>query len=254
MRAAQYIANVCEPGHVGPAPSFRAVRWVLRLSRVLVFVQVGKITVAGRDHLPPPDAPYLVVANHTHYADGPVIGLILGVAARPRYFIARGVLRFGRGLAALVLGPAGAIAVDLRPSGGRRELAAGIRVLAEGERLVVFPEGWAHMDGRHGAFKRGATYMAARAARRRGSPISLVPFYLHYPRHPSAWMTRVRPSLQYLLAALGFLRYRRGVTAIIGPPISSEALPSSPDEATAFLEARIRALAPRSPRVARHSG
>ncbi len=217
---------------------------MLRLARVLVFVQVGRIIVVGREHLPPPDAPYLAVANHTHYADGPVVGLILGVPARPRYFIARGVLRFGRGLAALVLGPAGAIAVDLRPAGGRRELAAGIRVLAGGERLVVFPEGWAHMDGRHGTFKRGAAYMAARAAARRGRPISIVPFYLHYPRHPGAWLTRVRPSVQYLLAALGFWRYRRGVTAVIGPPIPTDALPASWDEAAAFLEARIRALAP----------
>jgi 1-acyl-sn-glycerol-3-phosphate acyltransferase len=217
---------------------------VLRLARALVFVQVGRIIVVGRDHLPPPEAPYLVIANHTHYADGPVIGLILGVAARPRYFIARGALRFGRGLAALVLGPAGAIAVDLRPSGGRRELAAGIRVLAGGERLVVFPEGWAHMDGRRGTFKRGAAYMAARAAMVHGSPIPVVPFYLHYPRHPGAWMTRLRPSLQYLVAALGFLRYRRGVTAVIGPPIPSDALPASADDATALLEARIRALAP----------
>jgi 1-acyl-sn-glycerol-3-phosphate acyltransferase len=226
---------------------------VLRLARILVFIQVGKITVVGRERLPPPDAPYLAVANHTHYADGPVIGLILGVPARPRYFIARGVLRFGRGLAALVLGPAGAIAVDLRPSGGRRELAAGVRLLAAGERLVMFPEGWAHMDGRHGTFKRGAAYMAARAARRRGTPISIVPFHLYYPRHPGAWMTRVRPSVQYLLTAIGFWRYRRGVMAVIGPPISSETLPASWDEATTLLEARIRALAPppRSPAAAR---
>jgi 1-acyl-sn-glycerol-3-phosphate acyltransferase len=218
---------------------------VLRLARALVFVQVGRVTVVGRDHLPPPDVPYLAVANHTHYADGPIIGLILGVRARPRYFIARGVLRFGRGLAALILGPAGAIAVDLRPSGGRRELAAGIRVLAAGERLVVFPEGWAHMDGRRGTFKRGAAYMAARASTRRGGPIAIVPFYLHYPRHPGAWMTRLRTSVQYLLAAMGFWRYRRGVTAVVGAPIPSDALPASPDDATEFLEARIRALVPR---------
>jgi 1-acyl-sn-glycerol-3-phosphate acyltransferase len=100
------------------------------------------------------------------------------------------------------------------------------------------------MDGRHGTFKRGAAYMAARAAARRGRPISIVPFYLHYPRHPGAWLTRVRPSVQYLLAALGFWRYRRGVTAVIGPPIPTDALPASWDEAAAFLEARIRALAP----------
>lgn len=229
------------------------MRWVLRLARALVFVQVGPVVVVGRDHLPPPDAPYLVIANHTHYADGPVIGLILGVAARPRYFIARGVLRFGRGLAALVLGPAGGMAVDLRPSGGRRELAAGIRVLAGGERLVVFPEGWAHMDGRRGTFKRGAAYMAARAAMRRGGPIAIVPFYLHYPRHPGAWMTRVRPSFQYVLAAVGFLRYRRGVTAVIGPPIPSDTLPASPDDATALLEARVRALGP-APAADRDAG
>jgi 1-acyl-sn-glycerol-3-phosphate acyltransferase len=224
---------------------------VLRLARVLVFVQVGKITVVGRERLPSTDAPYLVVANHTHYADGPVIGLTLGVRARPRYFIARGVLRFGRGLAALVLGPAGAIAVDLRPSGGRRELAAGVRVLASGERLVLFPEGWAHMDGHRGTFKRGAAYVAIRAAERRGRPIAIVPCYLHYPRHPGEWMTRMRPSLQYFLTAMGFWRYRRGVTAVIGPPILSDTLPASWDEATAFLETRIRALSPTSTRAAR---
>jgi 1-acyl-sn-glycerol-3-phosphate acyltransferase len=108
----------------------------------------------------------------------------------------------------------------------------------------MFPEGWAHMDGRRGTFKRGAAYMAARAAARHGRPIAIVPFYLHYPRHPGAWMTRVRPSFQYLLAALGFVRYRRGVTAVIGAPIPSDALPPSPDDATALLEARVRALAP----------
>jgi hypothetical protein len=105
------------------------------------------------------------------------------------------------------------------------------------------------MDGRHGTFKRGAAYMAACAATRRGSPISIVPLHLHYPRHPGAWMTRARPSVQYFLTAIGFWRYRRGVTAVVGPPISTEALPASWDEATTFLEARIRGLAPAPARL-----
>jgi hypothetical protein len=50
---------------------------------------------------------------------------------------------------------------------------------------------------------------------------------------------------------MGFWRYRRGVTAVIGPPILSDTLPASWDEATAFLETRIRALSPTSTRAAR---
>jgi hypothetical protein len=52
--------------------------------------------------------------------------------------------------------------------------------------------------------------------------------------------------LQYFLTAMGFWRYRRGVTAVIGPPILSDTLPAAWDEATACLEMRIRALSPAS--------
>ena len=210
------------------------------MCRAFVWIQVGRVRVLGREHLERVSPPLVLAANHVHYADGPILGLI--VSAPARYLVARGVLRRYGGVGALVLGPWGAIAVDLRKGHGAPALAAAAQVLTRGERLVIFPEGWANMDGSHRPFKHGAIAAAKAAAEARRSPVWIVPVGIWHNRLPGAWIARLTPRVQYTLVLLASLYYRRGATVAIGEGISSADLPGDTVEATAMLEERVRKL------------
>lgn len=183
----------------------------------------------------------LIVANHSHYVDGAPLVLLL--KQPPRFMVARGVFRFGGGLLGWAASACGAFCVDLEPGKGAPARDVAVRILATGQTVVLFPEGWINMDGVLGPLKNGAARVAAEAARRLGHPIPIVPVALRYRRYPGSWIRRLPCPLQFLVVLLGWMRYRRGVTVTIGAPISSEELQGRGSEATAMLRRALVALA-----------
>jgi 1-acyl-sn-glycerol-3-phosphate acyltransferase len=121
-------------------------------------------------------------------------------------------------------------------------LKSAVQVLGSGQTLVIFPEGWAHLDGITRPFKRGLVHIAREAAAQLGHPIPIVPVHLRHRTHPGRWINRLNPRLQFLLVALAFPIYRRGVKVTVGAPILSSALPSGGTSATAHLRAQILSL------------
>jgi len=205
----------------------------------MLWVQVGAVTVRGRDHLGG-SGPKLIVANHGHYIDCAAFVLLLDEP--PRFMAARGVFRFAGGLLSGLAAACGAFCVDLDPGKGAAAREVAVRLLVAGQTVVMFPEGWIYMDGGLGALKNGAVRAAREAARRLGRPISVVPVALRYGRYPGAWIRRLPCPLQFLVVLLGWMRYRRGVTVNIGAPISSAALRERAGAGTALLRHELVAL------------
>lgn len=241
LRARAYIANVSTCGYLPPPPTERAVRFLMRLSRFLTWVQCGKVRIIGRENLDS-HQPMIVAPNHPHYIDPAVIAMALDRPAR--YMAARGVMRFGFGLGSLMAGPCGAFAADLTPGKGGGARLAGVRVITGGETLVMFPEGWAYLDGSLGPFKKGAVRIARESARILGKDTYIVPVFLRYGRYPGAWIKKLSPPVEYLFVFLSSWYYRRGVTAVIGKPIAASSLPGDDAAATEYLQQRIVALDP----------
>jgi 1-acyl-sn-glycerol-3-phosphate acyltransferase len=138
----------------GSARTVRAV-WLRRGARVELAVLGLSLAVEGAlDHA----GPVIIVANHGSLLDVLVFGALL---PRP----ARALLRreFARiPLLGPVLRAAGHILVDRdRPRGAARSFMAAARALADGDAVLVFPEGTRHLHGTLGAFRAGALRLAA---------------------------------------------------------------------------------------------
>jgi 1-acyl-sn-glycerol-3-phosphate acyltransferase len=115
----------------------------------------------------PPDGPLLLVANHSSVLDPPLVG---AVAPRPLCFLAKEELfripLFGRFIAALNARP-------LRREGAdSRALRTALRLLEEGQALLVFPEGTRGEEGTLRTPKAGVGMLALL------SGASVVPVYI----------------------------------------------------------------------------
>jgi 1-acyl-sn-glycerol-3-phosphate acyltransferase len=243
MKISSYIKNASTCGFLVAPPTLRATKMFQAFARFVAFIQVGKIRTKGVETLQNLPAPYIVASNHPHYADAVIIPLMINAPAR--YMVAREVMQFAGGMGALILAPAGAFAVNIDPGQGAPAIRAAIRVLTSNQRLVIFPEGWAHLDGKMRSFKKGAVAIAKQAAHQLKQAVNIVPVFLRYDHYPGSWITKFNPRLQYLFTFLCFLRYRRGVTVVVGNPISSATLPKCNHEATAMLQNAIISLDPK---------
>jgi Delta7-sterol 5-desaturase len=175
-RALSTYAKACTRcGFLPDPPTKKGCIFSKRLSRFLVWLQVGKIEIAGTADFVSV-GPKIIAANHPHSVDPFIFGALLLEAAR--YMTARGVMKFCGGLGALILGPCGAFCADLRRGKGVPALKSAVRVLTSGQTLVIFPEGWAHLDGITRPFKRGVVHIAREAAAQLGHPIPIVPVHL----------------------------------------------------------------------------
>lgn len=246
-RLSDYIKRVSTAGYLGPAPSERATRNLVRFSRFLTWLQVGRVQIVGRENLDLPDGPMMFSSNHPHYIDAAIVPIVLNRPAR--YMAHETVFQFGFGLGALLCAPAGGfVAHDRIRDNGARARAAGVKALTSGQTLVLLPEGLTNFEPTLLPLKQGAVKIVKDAARQLGKTTYIVPAYIRYGKYPGAWIQKYRRPIQYLLVFLMLAWYRRGAKVVIGRPIASTELPDDDAQATELLRQRIVELDPKSVR------
>ena len=128
-----------------------------RLSRVflrVLFRLYNRWEVTGRERVPPSGG-VLLVANHTSYADPPIVG---AACLRPVNFMAKAEL-FRIPVLAGFIRRTHAFPVR-RGSADRAALRRAVRLLRAGKVLLVFPEGKRSSDGRLAELETGAAFIA----------------------------------------------------------------------------------------------
>ena len=236
-----YIKKVSTSGYLADPPAGISAWFARRYCQALVGWQVGKVTVIGAENLNTPSAK-LIVANHGHFIDPILFPVILDVL--PRTMAAQALFQAAGGLVSLLAAPGGAFAVDLTKGKGGEAADAAVKVLTTGQTLVIFPEGWAWLDGHVEQFRKGAVRIGRRAAAELGQPCYYVPSYIRYGRYPGKQILRLPPPLQYLILYSLACFFRRGVTVVIGKPISTADLPADDTVATEFLRQKVLELDP----------
>jgi len=131
-------------------PLFRVCRALLRV----LFRCYNRWEVAGREYVPESGG-VLLIANHTSYADPPIIG---AACPRPVNFMAKAELFRIPGLAAFI-SRTHAFPVK-REAADQQALRHALHLLNRGEVLLVFPEGTRSPDGRLMPFEAGAAFIA----------------------------------------------------------------------------------------------
>ncbi len=125
-----------------------------------------RLEVSGRQHVPR-TGPVLLVSNHVSVLDPPIIG---GASPRELHFLAKEELFhvpvLGRLIRALNSRPV------KRDGSDTRALKTGLRLLEEGQALLVFPEGTRGVEGRLGEGKPGVGMLAVM------SGATVVPVYV----------------------------------------------------------------------------
>ena len=107
----------------------------------LTFRFFGRLTVVGAEHIPPAGG-LMVVANHTSFADPPLIGVTL---ARPIWFMAKSEL-FAVPLLGGLIRRTHAFPVK-RGAVDRQALQTAHKLLGAGKALLIFIEGGRSPDG-----------------------------------------------------------------------------------------------------------
>jgi 1-acyl-sn-glycerol-3-phosphate acyltransferase len=123
----------------------------------------------------PPAGPMLLVCNHVSHFDPPLVGVCVG---RPCTYLARHTLFQVPGLAWLIRS-LGAVPIDR--DAGKDGLTAVLKLLEEGRRVVMFPEGTRSPDGTFQPLKPGVALIAKRA-NCPIVPVGVVGAYESWPR------------------------------------------------------------------------
>ncbi len=119
-----------------------------------IFRSYNRWEVSGREHIPETGA-VLLIANHTSYADPPIIG---AACPRPVNFMAKAEL-FRVPMLSAFISRTHAFPVK-REAADRHALRHGLHLLKNGQVLLVFPEGKRSSDGRLMPFEAGAAFLA----------------------------------------------------------------------------------------------
>ena len=120
----------------------------------VLFRLYNRWEVSGRRHMPAAGGA-LLIANHTSYADPPVVGT---ACPRPVNFMAKAEL-FTIPVLGAVISRTRAFPMR-RGSGDRAALRRAVRLLREGNVLLIFPEGRRSPDGRVLPPEHGAAFIA----------------------------------------------------------------------------------------------
>jgi len=131
-----------------------------RISRVFLaalFTSYNRWEVSGREHVPRTGG-VLLVANHTSYADPPIVGT---ASPRPVNFMAKAEL-FHIPVLSWFIRHTHAFPVQ-RGKADSGALRRAVRLLKQGKVLLVFPEGTRSHDGCLKEFEMGAAFVALSA-------------------------------------------------------------------------------------------
>lgn len=134
-------------------PLYRACKFLL----TIFFRLFNRWEVVGHHHVPKTGG-VLLIANHTSYADPPIVGT---ACPRPVHFMAKAEL-FSIPLLSGFIRRTHAFPVR-RGGADRAALRRAIRLLREGKVLLVFPEGTRSHDGRLKDLELGAAFIALSA-------------------------------------------------------------------------------------------
>jgi len=129
-------------------------QWVVRLGCRFLRIRVD---VSGLENVEP-RTPYVFMANHASFLDGPILGMI--VPRRIRIVLKKSL--FGIPILGLAMSHVGFIAVDRRGAkGGQKSMRSAARLIRErGYSFLLFPEGTRSRDGALQAFRRGGFFLA----------------------------------------------------------------------------------------------
>lgn len=131
---------------------YKIARWSLRR----LFSVWGGLEVKGREKAPP-EGSLIVVSNHASYWDPMVLGPALD---RPLHYMARKTL-FDKPVFGWLIRQVNAFPLN-REGDSREALRAFGELLAQGEAVVLFPEGTRSKDGSLGEIKTGVGMLAVR--------------------------------------------------------------------------------------------
>jgi len=143
-----------ETGLPRAAPLFLLGRFLFRI----FFRVVNRWEVTGRE-LVPKSGGVLLIANHSSYADPPIVG---AACPRPVHFMAKAEL-FRIPVLGWLISRTHAFPVK-RGGADMSALRRGIRLLKGGRVLLIFPEGTRSPDGRMLPLETGAAFVALSAA------------------------------------------------------------------------------------------
>jgi glycerol-3-phosphate dehydrogenase (NAD(P)+) len=130
------------------------VYWLVRGVLQPFFHIYFRLSRIGREHLPA-EGPYIIAANHRSFLDPFVIATM---ARRPMYYVAKKEL-FKRPWQAWILNALGAFPVD-RGAGDEQFIETAKAILAQGDVVLIFPEGTRVRPGALGRAKRGVGRLA----------------------------------------------------------------------------------------------
>lgn len=216
-------------GRLPPAPTGALLSIRVVLLRMLCWYVVGKIDVRGKENLDdmPAGTPFIFTPNHSHVADGFIAPLLLE-KWNARFMAAPTLMNSFGGLFGLLFGFFGAFVASRK---------AGVEVLTSGQTLLMFPEGWAYLDGKMGPFKLGVLRIAKDVAARTSKPVYLVPVFMRFGKYPGSWIRKLAILPQLVLMGALCPLYRSGVRVVIGKPIAIDNF--SRDEESVAIE-RLR--------------
>ncbi len=142
-------------------PLFVIAEWVMRVSRAVLGIEVETSGLERFD----PGRPYVFMANHVSFLDGPLLFMLIPQSVR--VILKKSVFAFP--VLGWVMITAGFISVDRRAGGGgMRSIERAVRVMKEKDySFLIFPEGTRSLDGKLGRFRKGGFYLAIGA----GAPI-----------------------------------------------------------------------------------
>jgi len=199
-----------------PAPKGYLLKVRAVLLRLLCWIFVGEIKVDGKENLDQMagESSLIIAPNHTHIADGFVMPLLLE-RLNTRFMAAPTLMNSFGGLFGLIFGFFGAFVASRK---------AGIEVLNSGQALLIFPEGWAYLDGKMGPFKPGVVRITREFAGETGKRAYVIPVFMRFGRYPGSWIRKLPILMQLILMTALSPFYRSGVHVVIGKPIEGSEL------------------------------
>ncbi|MFZ2407024.1 MAG: lysophospholipid acyltransferase family protein [Methylobacter sp.] len=239
LRIKKKIQQVCTCGYLPPPPSKKELIIMKIVSNFVVWLQVGKVRVSGIENISC-DLPKIIIPNHSHYLDPFVIGI--SVSENIRYMAAKGLLEVGGGLGGLIFSRYGAFCTDLRPGEGGPALRSAIQILKSDQTLLMFPEGWANMDGVMRPFKEGMITVAKGACVKSGKKIHIIPAHLRYGKYVNSKIRLLPITAQCLILLFGFPYFRRGVYVCFGKPNLVDELSKDRSIATSYIQNVVKKL------------